>query len=505
MKAQLRATAILASSSAVTVVVGLVSSKAWALLVGPEGVGLFGLMQSLVGIGGIVFGLGIGTGLVRLGAHAIGQQEHSRVEALRGATIRLSLILGVAAAGSFWLLRKPLSREVLGGSEYGGDVAVVGLAVCLTLVWTARVSILNAYRKVRELAWFGVAHSVLGSAAGLAVLWAWRERGVAAAVLATAATGVAISYVMVRRAGEDQPRAVPTRAERLTAMRDLVRFGVPYSASSLVGYGVSLSIPIVLVLVQLLTTEEVGYFRAALTLSAGYFGFLLAAMAKDYYPRLSAASADAAEMVELVNQQIRLVTLIGAPIIVAGQLLSSVVVPLLYSREFLPAAAILEWQLTAQLFVLWSWALGFVLLARGRSGSFLLSETIGGALLVGSTCLGVLRYGLPGAGIGYFFAYVCYLGVVWLIARREIGLAIDVRNLQLFAGALGASLTIKAVMQLYSGPASVVVAAAIALVVVLASLSSLWRHLRPGRDSDDLAGPIGGMPSKLVFGGRSDG
>lgn len=479
MKSQLRATAILASSSFVTVVVGLVSSKVWALLVGPTGVGLFGLMQSLVGIGGIVAGLGIGTGLVRLGAQAVGQGERSRVEALRLSTNRLSLVLGATAVLGFWLLRRTLGERVLGGAGHAGDVVLVGAAVCLTLVWTARISILNAYRRVGGLARFAVAHSLLGAAAGLGALWFLRERGIAVAVLATAATGVLVAAYMVRRELAGEPRVRPSSGELWGATRDLLRFGVPYSASSLVGYGVSMAVPIVLVLLHLVSTEEIGYFRASLSLSAGYFGFLLAAMAKDYYPRISAVSSNAPEMIGLVNQQLRLVTLIGAPIVVVGQVLSAQVVPLLYSGAFLPAAAILEWQLAAQLFVLWSWSLGFVLLARGRSGAFLLSESIGGTLLIGSTCLGVVRFGLPGAGIGYLFAYALYVCVVWALARREIGLVIETRNLRLFAAAVAASLSIKAVMSLHPGPVAAVVGGVIAAGVVAASAASLWGHLRP--------------------------
>ncbi|HEU0079137.1 MAG TPA: hypothetical protein VFQ76_15900 [Longimicrobiaceae bacterium] len=52
MKAALRATTVLASGSAVTMVVGVVSAKAWALLVGPPGMGQLALLQGMVGLGG---------------------------------------------------------------------------------------------------------------------------------------------------------------------------------------------------------------------------------------------------------------------------------------------------------------------------------------------------------------------------------------------------------------------------------------------------------------------
>src|SRR5947209_8499677 len=81
MKSILKATAILSSGSLVSILVGLVSAKFSALLLGPSGVGYMGLLQSTLSLVVLVAGMGgISAGLVRAGARARAE-ENIRQEA----------------------------------------------------------------------------------------------------------------------------------------------------------------------------------------------------------------------------------------------------------------------------------------------------------------------------------------------------------------------------------------------------------------------------------------
>ncbi len=57
MKSVLRSTLILSSSAVASIGVGLISAKAGALLLGPAGLGVMGLLQSVVSIGTLAAGL----------------------------------------------------------------------------------------------------------------------------------------------------------------------------------------------------------------------------------------------------------------------------------------------------------------------------------------------------------------------------------------------------------------------------------------------------------------
>ena len=138
---------------------------------------------------------------------------------------------------------------------------------------------------------------------------------------------------------------------------------------------------------SLLQTADVGYYRAAATISVAYLAFLLNAMAQDYYPRISGMS-DGPGIADVARTQLRFVLMVSLPLILLTSAIAPLLVTGLYSAEFSPATDVLRWQLIGDVLKLPSWTLSFVILARGTSGAFLTIEAIGGIALV---CLGLAR------------------------------------------------------------------------------------------------------------------
>src|SRR5262249_51489941 len=141
--------------------------------------------------------------------------------------------------------------------------------------------------------------------------------------------------------------------------------------------------------------------RAALSVSGVYLGFLLTAMAYDYYPRVSAASGRPAELVQLVNQQHRLVMLLAGPMILGALALAPYLIPLIYTPNFAPAVDIVEWQLIGDLFKFSSWTMGFIILVRSGSTTLFLVELLSGVNILVGSWVGMRFFGLPGLGIGF--------------------------------------------------------------------------------------------------------
>jgi PST family polysaccharide transporter len=94
MKSIFRATAILSGSSFVSILFGLVSAKVLALVLQPTGYGYYGLAQNFVGFASLLTGVGMATGLVRLGAGAATSGDEATVANLRSGTWLLLLGLG---------------------------------------------------------------------------------------------------------------------------------------------------------------------------------------------------------------------------------------------------------------------------------------------------------------------------------------------------------------------------------------------------------------------------
>ena len=478
MKSVFRATAILSSSSLISILVSLISCKVMALCLHPSGYGYYGLLQSFISVASLAMGLGISTGLVRFGAGAVAENNLVAIAALRRAAW---WVLAAVASISLLLLvivRRPISQLVLGNAGGATTIMLVGIALVFTVAATIDAGILNAYHRVGALAKYGIANTVLSMSVAITAVLIWKVNGVLPAVIGVAISNwLAAHYFLHRELGSASQHASGKDIER--SAWQLLRFGTPYTASMLVGTGVQLALPVLVL--HLLSTESVGYYKAAIAISVGYLGFLVTAMGQDYYPRVSAVANSPSALVSLINEQQRLVLIIGIPIILVALAVVPILVPLVYSSKFLPTIDILEWQLIGDIFKFSSWTMSFVILARCSSRVYFLTEAVAGASNLITTWWAVRWFGLMGLGISFLVTYIIYYVVVWIVVRRDIPLVWSSTNKKMLACAVAAALLIRILPSVglvqYRSP----IALALATIAAWWSIRSIWREVNTGK------------------------
>ncbi len=411
-----RATATLAGGSVVSLIAGALSAKLIAVMAGPVGTGTVGLLSSLLTLGVLVGGFGIATGLIRQVALATASGD-----ALAISSAHQAARLGVLAAASAIALGLIALRDQIatflfgdGGSEL--DVVLVGIAVVFTALAGVEAGLVNGLHRVKWVATVTAASAAGMALALVAAVFVGGTGAVAAGLLIGSLVGwivaMAVALMVVPRVA-----ARIDRQRRGADLRALLRFGGPFTVSQLLGAGAQLAIPFLVL--AMLQTADVGYYRAAATISVAYLAFLLNAMAQDYYPRVSAISGTPA-IEGTARRQLRFVLMVCIPLILLTSAAAPILVTVLYSGEFAPAVDVLGWQLAGDMLKLPAWTLSFVLLARGASGTFLAVEAIGGFALIVLSVVGLQAVGIAGAGIGYLGAYVIYYIAVSVAARELV-------------------------------------------------------------------------------------
>jgi PST family polysaccharide transporter len=368
----------------------------------------------------------------------------------------------------------PLSQWALATRYQSGTILWMGLALLFTVAAGIQTGILNAYHRVKALAALGVTNTLITAAIAIPSVMIWRIHGVIPAVIGGPLVSCAVSaYVLHRVIGP--VRSPSNWNQTLISARALLVFGGPYTASMIVGTGVQLALP--MVILHLLNTESVGYYRAAAAVSVGYLGFLVTAMGQDYYPRVSAAADQPATLVRLINEQHRLVMLLAAPVILGTLALVPYLVPLVYSSKFHAAIEILEWQLIGDLFKFSSWTMAFAILARCKSSTYFMTESIAGIASLATTWLAVRWFGLPGVGISFVATYIIYYCVVWLVIRREVGLVWTQNNKILMTVGVAMVFFIRLLPSTPLAGFRTVIALSLALIAGLWSLHSIWQEM----------------------------
>ena len=483
MKSIFRATAILSGSSVISILMSLVSAKVLALVLQPSGYGFYGLLQSFVGLASLVAGLGMNIGLVRLGAAPVACGDELTIASLRKGAWVLFCGLGSAALLTLVLFRGLFSRLALGTPNHATIIALMAIPVLFALGGAIQSGTLNAYHRVKALAKCSVANTVLSSTFAITCFLVLGIRGIVPAVIATMFFGWLVSrYFLSREVGPARAQPAPRDVQAMAF--SLLRFGGPYTASQLVGAGVQLALPIMVV--HLLGTESVGYYRAATAVTVVYSGLLTTAMGQDYYPRLSAVRDQPRALVELINQQYRLVMILAVPGILGVLALAPYAIPIVYSRRFLPALGILVWQLMGDLFKLSSWTMSYAILARCRSSIYFLTECVGGLANIGTLWLAVRRFGLPGLGISFLATYVIYYGVVWAVLRRDIHLVWTMSNKLMMLAGVAAALFLRILPSTSLANLRTPIALSLALLAGAWSLYTVWGELW-GRTATSLA------------------
>jgi PST family polysaccharide transporter len=475
VKSIFKATAILSGSSIASILLSLVSAKVMALYLQPSGYGYYGLLQSFVALSSLVTGLGIATGMVRMGAGAATGGDQLVMASLRRAAWVLFAGLTGIATVVLVIFRHTISQWAVGTPDHAGTIVWMAIALVFTVAGAIQAGMLNAYHRVGALAKYGVVNTVMNAAVSIPAILIWHMQGIVPAVIGGGVVSWLASGYFLRR--EVGPLTLqPSRHEVLKSVRSLLRFGGPYTASMLIGTGVQLALP--MVVVHLLSTESVGYYRSAAAISVGYLGFLVTAMGQDYYPRLSAVGNEPGALVKLINEQHRLVMILAVPMILVTLALVPVFIPIVYSHKFYPAIDILEWQLIGDIFKFSSWTMSFAILARCGSLTYFVTECIGGVVTLASTWLAVRWYGLPGLGISFLITYIVYYLVVWIVIRREIPLVWTSANKRMMLAAVAAALVVRILPATKFASLRTPVSLSLAVIAGIPSLWMVWREFR---------------------------
>ncbi|HMK22670.1 MAG TPA: oligosaccharide flippase family protein, partial [Terriglobales bacterium] len=94
----LKSSALIGGSQVANIAIGIVRTKAMALLLGPAGFGLFGLYGSIASLTQNLAGMGINSSGVRQIAEAAGTGDRTRIGQTTAVLRRTSVVLGLFGA-----------------------------------------------------------------------------------------------------------------------------------------------------------------------------------------------------------------------------------------------------------------------------------------------------------------------------------------------------------------------------------------------------------------------
>ena len=178
---------------------------------------------------------------------------------------------------------------------------------------------------------------------------------------------------------------------------------------------------------------DVGIYQAAFSLCGILVGFVLGAMGADYYPRLTAAAGDNASVHRMVNEQSQISILLALPGLAAMMIFAPLIIKLFYAASFTTAVPILRWCILGILGRVFSWPMGFVILAKGKGTVFFVTEAFAGILHLAAVFFFIRIWGINGAGIAFMVLYLVHTSLMLFVMHRFVGTTWDRQTLKLTA------------------------------------------------------------------------
>jgi polysaccharide transporter, PST family len=389
-------------------------NKILALHVGPNGYAAIGQFQNFVNMTTSLAGGAANVGVTKFTAEFFDDEEKQiRYWKTAGtATIVGSILAGAVIIGN----SGGFAELILKDSQYSGLFSWLGVSVILFALNGLLLSILNGKKEVGRY----VIANISGSLCGLIVTGAlafWG--GLHGALLALAINqSFVLGCTLVLCSGTHwfRFRSIFGRVDP-QALRSLGKYALMTVTSA-----VCLPVSQMVIRNHLAVSfgfEATGHWEALMRISGLYVMLITTPLALYYLPRLAEISSGQELRREILDGY-RVILPLAVSISGLMYLLRDQIVAALFSRSFLPMVDLFSWQMAGDSVKVGSWLLGYVLIARGRVRSVVVTEVIFAGSWIALVFVFTSCFGKRGAQMAYLTNYLLHWAVMSVLVTNMI-------------------------------------------------------------------------------------
>ena len=412
----LKYTGVFGGVQGLNVLIGLVRNKFVAMLLGPAGMGMVSLFNTTVQLISQATHLGISFSAVRHISeyYDAGETEKAAhfVKVVRGWCL-LTGLLGMLVC---MVLGPFLNNATFSWGDHTLHYVLLSPAIAMLAITGGETAILKGQRKLGALAIVQISAALASLAISVPIYYFFGHSGVVPVI-------VLMAFVTMCATLWFSLRIYPLRLSGARGIlgegMEMVRLGVAFTIAGVVGSASEMIVRAYLNVVADL--DFLGLYNAGYMLTITYAGMVFSAMETDYFPRLSGVNRDIEQTNYTVNRQMEVSLLIIAPMLTALIALLPILIPELFTSEFIPVIPMAQVTALAMFFKVLTLPVGYITLARGYSITFLGLETAYYVVFVLLVVLGYQYWGLLGTGIAITLAHVFDYLMINLYAYKKYG------------------------------------------------------------------------------------
>ena len=457
-----KAMGIFGSIQVFNILCSIVRTKLIALWIGPTGMGLFAIFNSVIEMVGNITNLGVRTSSIRsISLETANSNKLSRVcTALR----RWSAILGLVGVAVLVIGAPLFSRLTFGNDSYTHGFIFLAIALLANTLTNGEHAIMQGTAMLRKLAKSSLYGASVGLVLSIPLYYFLGEQSIIPSILCYSLSILFFSYMM-RNKDVGMKGETLSFNDTLNIGKDFLKLGFFITLTDIVTQ--TTNYIFITYLNNVADTATVGYYQAGYTLIAKYTGLILSALCVEYFPRLSKVAHSNMKLNIFVSQELNIALMVLTPVIIAFILFRRLIITILYTESFFVIETFISVGIIGMIFRAVSWCMAYVILAKGKGKLFFITETVDTFIYLALYISAFHLWGMDGFGYAFFSWYFSYTLIVTFIYYRIFHLRLKASCFQWIAWALCTSFSAFLFMQneCYIGAAIVFIIATVASTI----------------------------------------
>ncbi|SFI09185.1 O-antigen translocase [Halpernia frigidisoli] len=424
-----KATSIFGGVQVFNILISILRAKFIAVIVGPIGIGLYGLLTSTIGLITSVTSFGLGASSIKDIAYANEQADQGKLLEISGVLNKLVWYTGGLGMILTLILSPLLSKLTFDNYDYTWSFVLLSVTLFLGQLTLGKDAVLQGTRQLKWLAYANMASSVISLVVTFPLYFIYGIKGIVPAMIVMSAMTLIVTQFFYARLKFVLPNL--NFKETWAKGQGMLKLGFFLSLSGIIATACSYGVRIFIT--RFGGLEQVGFYTAGFGIINSYVGIVFTAMATDYFPRLSASIYDKSKFSLIVNQQGNVALIILGPILTAFVVFVNFAIIILYSRAFLPTESMMQLAMVGMFFKAAAWLLGFIVIAKNDTKVFFWSELVANIYHSAFSCVGFYFWGLEGLGYSFGLGYALHLVQMYFIAKLKYDFKFNREFLKIFA------------------------------------------------------------------------
>lgn len=393
--------------------INLAISKILAVFVGPSGFAMIGQLQNGLAIFSTVSSGAIGTGVTKYIAED--QKNVSKKGSVIHSAIKITLVSTTITTFCVLIFSKIISFYLFNTDKYQSIVIFFAIGLSFNAFNGLMLAIINGEKRFRIFIIASLAGTVFIFLLTFGLVYFFNLYGALMAFAVGQSFVFFVTLFLVRDSINDWKNLLFHASDESDIYFNLFNYSLMALTSSLV-------VPFSQILIRNkivhnLSATDAGIWDGINKVSTTFLGIITISLTTYFLPRISEIS-DSFVMRKEIIKTISIILPLVVFTSICIYLSREIIIHLLFTPEFLPMKDLFSVQVFGDSIKILSWIFSFILLAKAKVKTFIVSEILFSFFSVVLSFFMIDKYGLIGTTYAYVLNYIIYLCVM-LWATKE--------------------------------------------------------------------------------------